>query len=314
LHVLLHALVRQDDDNDPSAAPPTLRDLVLDPDLPRSVAGAAQSLAACAQAVRDQLSTDTFGPLARIDRALDAGRSSPETDPPPAPPAPDEQAAVVALGREGVSATEGLRPVLDEVLESLLAIAGIAAEGLVRDVGWSFLDAGRRLERAQHVVDTLQATTVRVGPPEVDQLVLESLLLLHDSVITYRRRYPAETTVPGVLDLLVHDRANPRSLACSVDQLRDDLRAVPTSRRPADQRDQLLADVAALESELDTVVAGQVTGGGRRDRLAEALDSMKWRLRAAHDEIEQAHFAPTVPPRPQPDLWGRPNTATGGSQ
>ena len=350
LHVLLRTVVRHDDDG--HALPlPTLRDLVHDATAPRSIAYAVDRLADAAQAVRDLLSTDTFGPLARIDRALADARLEPaqaaeptstdeDTDrgtalPPSSTVASsgdpwdvgvtDPSDAVAALVREGTATTSGLRPVLDTVLESLLAVAGIVAEGLTRDAGWRFLDAGRRIERAQHVVDTLAATAVRAGPPEVDRLVFEAVLEVHESTITYRRRYPTTAVVPGLLDLLLHDRTNPRSLAFSTDRLRDDLRAVPVPSRlgsGTDQRDHLLQGVADLETELDGVVAdvvavSRVSGGpvgGRRERLAESLDSMRWRLRAAHEEIARLHFQPTAPQHTQPDLWGRPNVVLGGGE
>jgi uncharacterized circularly permuted ATP-grasp superfamily protein/uncharacterized alpha-E superfamily protein len=329
LAVLLRTLVLRDED-EPGPPPgrlPTLRDLALDPQAPRAVARSVQRLNAAAQAARDQLSTDTFGPIARMERALRDERVRSRTEPagPPAggtgtPAAGADRgaatvaAAVAALGREGASATSGLRPVLDRVLESLLAISGMAAEGLTRDVGWRFLDAGRRIERAQHVVDTLAATAVRAGAPEVDELVLESVLLAHESAITYRRRFQAVPQVTGVLDLLVHDRTNPRSLAYSLDRLLDDLQAVPFSWRSPDQRDHLLRDVTDLEAELDSVAAGAAIGaGGRRDRLVESLDSMRWRLRAAHVEVERVHFTRPAPLRSQTDLWGSSSaTAAGG--
>ncbi|MCL2423659.1 MAG: circularly permuted type 2 ATP-grasp protein [Micrococcales bacterium] len=302
LHVLLRTVVR----HDPVGLDlPTLRDLVHDVTAPHSVAYAVDALTTAAQAVRDQLSTDTFGPLARIDRALaESARDVPDAEADP----PD---AVAALVREGPSATSGLRPVLDTVLESLLAVAGISAEGLIRDAGWRFLDAGRRLERAQHVVDTLAATTVRAGPPEVDRLVLEAVLDVHESTITYRRRYPTAAAVPGLLDLLVHDRTNPRSLAFSTDRLRENLQAVPT-RRTGRTTDHLLRDVADLEKELDAVAADAVSVGGRRERLAESLGSMRWRLRATHEEIERVHFQHPAPQHTQTDLWGLPNVLGGG--
>ncbi|MBU4337624.1 MAG: circularly permuted type 2 ATP-grasp protein, partial [Actinobacteria bacterium] len=64
LDVLLHALVLRDDDEPPPPRLPTLRDLVLDRETPRSVARSVLRLNAAAQAARDQLSTDTFGPIA----------------------------------------------------------------------------------------------------------------------------------------------------------------------------------------------------------------------------------------------------------
>ena len=76
------------------------------------------------------------------------------------------------------------------------------------------------------------------------------------------------------------------------------------------QRDHLLRDVTDLEVELDAVGAGAAVGpDGRRGRLAESLDSMRWRLRAAHVEIERVHFSRPAPLRTQTDLWGSPNAA-----
>ena len=276
---------------------PALRDMLLDHRTPGSVARAVRRLGAAAATVRDQLSTDTFGPLARIERTLRDERtrvrvrqhSGDVLDVGPVPPA---------------SVTAGLRPTLDRVLESLLAISGIAAEGLTRDVGWHLLDAGRRLERAQRLVALLRATLVEHRSAEVEDLLLESVLLATESAITYRRRHQSRTDVASVLDLLVHDRTNPRSLAFALDRLLVDLESVPAPHSAA-QRDHLLHGVAGLVAELDTVVVGnEVSDDGRRVRLADALESMLWRLREASDEIERAHFVRPAPSRALDDLWG----------
>ncbi|WP_367278891.1 alpha-E domain-containing protein [Pseudonocardia sp.] len=44
-------------------------------------------------------------------------------------------------------------------------MAGPAAESLVRDAGWCLLDAGRRVERAQHVAALLAATLCEPRSP-----------------------------------------------------------------------------------------------------------------------------------------------------
>ena len=276
---------------------PALRDLLLDQRTPGSVARAVKRLGSAAATVRDQLSNDTFGPLARIERTLRDERARVRVrqqaghglDVGPVPPA---------------SVTAGLRPTLDRVLESLLAVSGIAAEGLTRDVGWHLLDAGRRIERAQRLVAMLAATLVERRPGDVEDLLLESVLLTTESAITYRRRHQAGTGVASVLDLLVHDRTNPRSLAFALDRLLADLEAVPAPRSAA-QRDHLLHGVADLVAELDTVAVGnEVSDEGRRVRLADALESMLWRLREASAEIERVHFVRPAPSRALTDLWG----------
>ena len=283
--------------DEPSASPvPALRDLLLDRHAAGSVARSVHALHRAADTVRDQLSNDAFTPIARIERALrdEAGRVR------------GRPAGGLDLGTvpDRSVVTAGLRPTLDRVLEGLLAISGVAAEGLTRDVGWHLLDAGRRIERAQHVVDTLAATLVARRAPDVDDLVVESLLLIHESAITYRRRNQSGANVAAVLDLLVHDESNPRSVAFQLARLRADLEAVPVSWRAPDQRDHLLRDLADLVAELDSVTVGAVLDRARRVRLAEALESMRWRLRAASDEIERVHFARPAPSRVQEGIWG----------
>ena len=272
---------------------PAFRALVLDPSTPGTVARSVRRLAAAAAAVRDQLSTDTFIPLARIERALRDERARSRSR--------SRSAETLDLGAstDAQTVTVGLRPALDRVLEGLLAVAGISAEGLVRDVGWQFLDAGRRVERAQHLVESLLATLVDRRPRGVERLVVDSVLLTQESAITFRRRYQSDGGVAEVLDLLLLDPSNPRSLQYQVERLREDLAAVPG---PAPEH--LLSDVVDLLSELDPATAATTVGDdGRRTRLAETLDSILWRLRAASDEIERVHFVRPAPSRPLEDVW-----------
>lgn len=280
------------------AARPDLHDLLVDRGRPGTVAWAVRRMAEAQAVVRDQMSADLWLPLASMARTLAAHRR-------------------VAAG--GTARPVDLRAGLDRMLEALLAVAGIEGEGLVRDVGWRLLDAGRRVERAQAVVAALAATATTPRPVEVEALVLESVLLAHESAVTYRRRYRARPTVPGVLDLLLLDADNPRSLAYQVARLRDDLAHVPAAPGATDEQDRLLADVVDLLAELDPVAVateppqrpgpGDVPVGAapddpRRARLAEVLDSVGWRLRAVADEITRAHVAHLAPARAVDEEWG----------
>jgi len=273
-------------------APLDLRALLLDRSSARSVAWSVRSLADAASAVRDQLSGDSWLPLASMERSLAGARS-------------EARSVVDPLTAQASAETAGMQPVLDRVLEALLALAGIGAESMVRDAGWRLLDTGRRLERAQHLVESLAATLTDVRPAAVDALVIESVLITHESVLTYRRRNQGPASIAGVLDLLLVDPTNPRSLAFQLDRLRADLTDLPTALRAPDLRDRLLQDVTDVLTELDPVaVAALVTDDGRRQHLAETLDSMRWRLRALADEIALVHFAQPVPSRTLDDTWG----------
>ena len=197
--------------------------------------------------------------------------------------------------------TTGLLPVLDRLLEALLAVAGVAGEGMLRDPGWHLMDAGRRLERSMYLVESLDATVTTVRPDDVESYVLESLLIAHESSITYRRQHSRRPDLPGVLDLLVGDTRNPRSLVFQLDRLRDDLAHVPAAS--TDARDRLVQDLLDLAGELDPRPASAAVGD-RREHLAEILESLRWRLAGLADEVAAAHFAHRPASRALGDQWG----------
>ncbi|HZE60128.1 MAG TPA: circularly permuted type 2 ATP-grasp protein [Burkholderiales bacterium] len=105
---------------------------------------------------------------------------------------------------------------LDLAITGFSTLSGYALDGMTRDPGWRFLSVGRRLERLQWLCTTLKHTVG--GPAEMD---LTWLLRLADSIITYRARYMARPEWLPVLDLLIRDEANPRSIAFQVHGLRD---------------------------------------------------------------------------------------------
>ena len=105
---------------------------------------------------------------------------------------------------------------LDLAIAGFTTLSGYALDGMTRDPGWRFLSVGRRLERLQWLCTALKHTVA--GTAEMD---LTWLLRLTDSIITYRARYMARPEWLPVLDLLIRDEANPRSIAFQVHGLRD---------------------------------------------------------------------------------------------
>jgi uncharacterized alpha-E superfamily protein len=86
------------------------------------------------------------------------------------------------------------------------------------------LDLGRRLERGINVVTLLQAA---LSLNSHGLAVLDPVLEITDSVMTYRRRYFAEPQWPGLLDLLLADESNPRSLAFQADAMAEHASHLP---------------------------------------------------------------------------------------
>jgi uncharacterized circularly permuted ATP-grasp superfamily protein/uncharacterized alpha-E superfamily protein len=105
---------------------------------------------------------------------------------------------------------------LDGVIASLVTLAGFALDGMTRDHAWRFLSMGRRIERLQWMCTAL--TQALSAPREAD---LGWLLELADSTLTYRARYMGAPDWLPVLDLLVRDETNPRSVAFQLLGLRD---------------------------------------------------------------------------------------------
>lgn len=229
--------------------------VALDASAPGGVRHSARRLTAEAQEVRDIMSVDVWSVFSRLERTL---ASAPEAD-------------------------DDLQPLLADVLESLLAYAGIVGQSMVRDSSWAFLDAGTRLERARHTVSMLRhALRGRMPDYATDptaDLVAESVLRAGESIITHRRRAASGTgpssATESVRQLLVHDPSNPRSVAHSLAALATDLRVVGDDRL-AEQADAILADVDAY------AVAAPDDAEARLQQLASALDGLGERIASRH--------------------------------
>jgi uncharacterized alpha-E superfamily protein len=110
---------------------------------------------------------------------------------------------------------------LDTVLVDLAALSGLMMESTVRGSSWRFLDLGRRIERALAVLGAVEAALALHVPPFAQQPLADAVLGANESLVAYRRRYRSEVDLRAVLDLLLHDDANPRSLSYQLDRLRE---------------------------------------------------------------------------------------------
>jgi uncharacterized circularly permuted ATP-grasp superfamily protein/uncharacterized alpha-E superfamily protein len=100
---------------------------------------------------------------------------------------------------------------LDRAVTQTMTLSGFVLDGMTRSIGWRFLSMGRRIERLATLCSTLQ-----LAMTQGRAYGLEWLLDLADSSVTYRSRYLVEPEWMPVLDLLVRDEANPRSVAFQV--------------------------------------------------------------------------------------------------
>jgi len=115
---------------------------------------------------------------------------------------------------------------LSDCLEMLSAFSGMERENINRGLGWLFLSLGRRLERAIYLTRQLREIA---RPPlaERDWPLLERFLEIADSTMTYRTRYYTTLQPLAVLDVLMADETNPRSLDFQLTHLADLYQKLP---------------------------------------------------------------------------------------
>ena len=159
---------------------------------------------------------------------------------------------------------------LDGVIATFTTLSGFALDGMTRDPGWRFLSIGRRIERLQTL-----AVALRVALEGAPGENLTWLLRLSDSIITYRARYSTQPQWLPVLDLLVRDEANPRSIAFQVRGLRDYVRRLE-DMFGAFGAENMQAAGAALEA-LDPG-ADLRHGSARLTRLLDECHGAAYRL------------------------------------
>jgi uncharacterized circularly permuted ATP-grasp superfamily protein/uncharacterized alpha-E superfamily protein len=269
-----------DDDAEMIAvAPSTLWSLTMDRSRPGSLVRSVDGLALAARAVRDQLSRDTWMVLANVERAM-THMSEP----------PDSFGEGDAL----------LASVQAQTLAGMLTLSGVAGESMVRDVGWTLMDIGKRIERGLWLTALLRDTLTTVRSAAAEQTIIESALLASESSVIYRRRTVGKVSIAAVAELMLYDATNPRSLVYQLERLRADLGDLPGSSGSS-RPERMVDEISTGLRRSDPVALEQVTTKGRRDELADLLATVHSGLRELGDVIAATQLA--LPGDMQP-LWG----------
>jgi uncharacterized alpha-E superfamily protein len=110
---------------------------------------------------------------------------------------------------------------LDAASTSLAAITGAQTDRMTRDDGWQLLSIGRHVERLGFLAAALQlAVDVGTFDEQDNHSHFSALLALFDSTITFQAQHQQNRELMPLLDLLVHDNDNPRSLTWVARSLR----------------------------------------------------------------------------------------------
>lgn len=163
---------------------------------PGSLASIAERLREVVTSVRDQVTADTWRIVNQLSGLMPGARAG--------GPVPDLD--------------------LNAVILHLAALNSVLNENMAHGSGWRFMELGRRLERATYSA-RLVAECLEMERPTASTL-FEVLLGVFDAAIMYRRKYANVHRGP-VLDLLLCDESNPRSLARQLVRILEELLALP---------------------------------------------------------------------------------------
>jgi uncharacterized alpha-E superfamily protein len=260
-------------------APSTLWSLTVDPHRPGSLIQSVEGMALAARAVRDQLSNDTWMVLAGVERAL-----AHKSDPPQ------------SLER----ADRMLASAHSQTLAGMLTLSGVAAESMVRDVGWTMMDIGKRIERSLWLTALLRAMLTVVRTAAAEQAVIESTLVACESAVIYRRRTVGNVSVAAMAELMLYDTQNPRSLLYQLERLRANLKDLPGSSGSS-RPERLVDEINTLLRRSHPAELERVDADGHRKQLAELLAAIHAQLRDLAEAITATQLA--LPGGMQP-LWG----------
>jgi uncharacterized alpha-E superfamily protein len=159
----------------------------------------------------------------------------------------------------------------------------------------------------------LRATVTDARGTATDSLLLESVLTAAESIITYRRRYRSHGQLETLLDMLLLDEGNPRSLAFALAQLADNLDALPT--QPTDRRlredQRLLLEASTCLRLADTADLATEDADGHRPRLDAFLADLHEKLLATAEAVDRGHFLHLLPQR---SLVGARDTRPAGAK
>lgn len=242
----------------------------VDPECAGGLAANVLRLEACANHVRERMSTDNWHALNRLAQML------PGVD------------ATLASALESV----------DAITTACVSLAGFALDDMTRDESWQFLLAGRRLERLVHLAATV-AYVLRL-PAAERALALEWLLEAANSIVTFRARYRRTPELLPVLHLVVFDETNPHAIAFALRELSISCAAVASELGGASELDTF----APLSTELRGLsLEGFELESGERlaaacEHLAELLERVERAVYGFSDELQRRFFTHAATPAP----------------
>jgi uncharacterized circularly permuted ATP-grasp superfamily protein/uncharacterized alpha-E superfamily protein len=239
---------------------------IFDPARPGSLRNTADQLQRLAMQVRDRTSNDMWRVLSALNGQLAM---------------PARKLVMLAGDATGV---------LNETLLGLAAFHGLARENMTRAQAWRFLDMGLRIERAIYLGTLLDAALN--SPDAENPSLLEAVLEVADSSITFRSRYTLLPVIPAVFDLVLLDDKNPRSVLFQVRQLAKHFEHLPRERESAPGSGKnIVAKCLARLNQTDARELAAVSQTWPRSEVNAVIRETLQTLPKLSDAIAASYFA-----------------------
>jgi uncharacterized alpha-E superfamily protein len=199
--------------------------------------------------------------------------------------------------RQGRIQFEEVLVYLNRIITDLAAFSGMEMENMTRGHGWRFLNLGRRLERSVNLIAVLSGA---VGITEEQARaaggvgIVEPLLEIADSSMTYRRRYYAQPRLAPALHLLIADDTNTRGLSFQLAAVSEHILHLPRDpRAPSPTREERL--IAHARETLTEIIVSQAWSEtdpeSSHARLNGLLESLGDDLKDVSDAITYFYFS-----------------------
>lgn len=179
--------------------------------------------------------------------------------------------------------------VLNQILLGLASIHGLARENMTRAQGWRFIDMGLRVERALSICTFLDRA---LRSPEADNpSLLEAVLEVADSTLTYRSRYNVVPHIAAVYDLVLLDDTNPRSLFFQLHQLTQHFERLPRECQGDTPQNKILRHCKQRLTALDPRELASLPENPAESQIGRVLVEMLGELPRFSDAITASYFA-----------------------
>lgn len=243
--------------------------LSLDMSRKGSLCAVIYSMRSACYAVRDLWSTDTWRLIEEIeDRWIHPGAQVERT--------------LTAVQKS-----------LDRLITDLVALFGLNSESMAHELGWTLLNAGRRIERASYSATLIKSIFRTKLEPQVEYALMESALTTIESLTLHRRRYRTYLQPQTVLELLLLDETNPRSLIYQINQLSDHVRALPKKKaRRISRTEGLALEASTLLKLSDPAALAEFSARTKeRQNLVTLLDREEKLLFNLSEIITESYFS-----------------------